>query len=125
MALSEEEQRLLAQMEEALAAEDPKLANALRGTTSRRLHRRRAALAGVGFLIGIACLVGGMQVSPALSIAGFVIMLAASVVAITSWRHVGEVPAGGSRPSVRSPQGEKAFMDKIEERWRRRQDEGQ
>ncbi|MFT4296293.1 MAG: DUF3040 domain-containing protein [Micropruina sp.] len=123
MALSEEEQRLLAQLEEALAAEDPKLANTLRGTTTRRLHRRRAALAGVGFLIGIACLIGGMQLSPALSIAGFVIMLAASVVAVTSWRHVGETTV--SRPSVRSPQSEKAFMDKMEERWRRRQDEGQ
>ena len=123
MALSEEEQRLLSQMEVALAAEDPKLASTLRGTTTRRLHRRRAAVAGVGFLIGIACLVGGMQLSPALSIAGFVIMLAASVVAVTSWRHVGEVSAAD--PSARSPQGEKAFMDKMEERWRRRRDEGQ
>jgi Protein of unknown function (DUF3040) len=123
MALSDEEQRLLDQMEAALAAEDPKLASTLRGTTTRRLHRRRAAIAGVGFLIGVACLVGGMELSPALSIAGFLIMLASSVVAVTSWRHVGDPSA--SRPSVRSPQNEKAFMDKMEERWRRRQDEGQ
>lgn len=123
MALSENEQRLLKQMEAALAAEDPKLANALRGTTTRRLHRRRATVAGIGFLIGIGCLIGGMQVSPALSIGGFVIMLIASVVAVTSWRHVGEAPT--SSPTARSPQSEKAFMDKMEERWRRRQDEGQ
>ena len=123
MALSEDEQRLLDQMEAALAAEDPKLANALRGTTTRRLHRRRAAIAGAGFLIGVACLVGGMQVSPALSIVGFVLMLIASVIAVTTWRHVGDVSSGQS--STRSPQGEKAFMDKMEERWRRRQDEGQ
>jgi len=123
MALSDEEQRLLDQMEAALAAEDPKLASTLRGTTTRRLHRRRAGIAGVGFLIGVACLIGGMELSPALSIAGFLIMLASSVVAVTSWRHVGDPSA--SRPSVRSPQSEKAFMDKMEERWRRRQDEGQ
>lgn len=123
MALSEEERRQLSQLEDALAAEDPKLASTMRGTTTRRLHRRRAALAGVGFLIGIACLIGGMQLSAALSIAGFVIMLAATVIAITSWRHVGD--AAEARPSARSPQGEKAFMDKMEERWRRRQDEGQ
>ncbi len=122
MALSAEEQRLLNQMEAALAAEDPKLANALRGTTTRRLHRRRAAIAGVGFLIGIGCLIGGMEVSPALSVVGFVIMLIASVIAVTSWRHVGEVSS--SRPTARSPQSEKAFMDKMEERWRKRQDEG-
>lgn len=124
MALSDEEQRLLDQMEAALAAEDPKLANALRGTTSRRLHRRRAAIAGVGFLIGIGCLIGGMQVNPIISIVGFVIMLIATVIAVTSWRHVGE--ASAARPASGSPQGEKAaFMDKMEERWRRRQDEGQ
>lgn len=123
MALSEDEQRLLSQLEEALAAEDPKLASTLRGTTTRRLHRRRAALAGVGFLIGIGCLIGGMQLNPALSIVGFVIMLAATVVAIASWRHVGETAA--AHPSSHSPQSEKAFMDKMEERWRRRQDEGQ
>lgn len=34
MALSDEEQRLLDQMEAALAAEDPKLANTLRGTST-------------------------------------------------------------------------------------------
>jgi Protein of unknown function (DUF3040) len=43
VALSDEEQRLLEQMEAALAAEDPKLVNALRGTGVRRVHRRRAA----------------------------------------------------------------------------------
>ena len=123
MALSEEEQRLLEQMEAALAAEDPKLASALRGTTSRRLHRRRAALAGVGFLIGIGCLVGGMELSPALSIVGFIIMLVSCVIAVTSWRHVGDV--ADSNPSEKSPHSERAFMDRIEERWRRRQDAGQ
>ena len=122
MALSAEEQRLLNQMEAALAAEDPKLANALRGTTTRRLHRRRAAIAGVGFLLGVAALIGGMEVSPALSVVGFVIMLAATVIAVTSWRHVGDV---SGRPAARSQQSDKAFMDKMEERWRRRQDEGQ
>ena len=40
MPLSEEEQRLLEQMEEALAAEDPKFASALRGAASRQHHKR-------------------------------------------------------------------------------------
>ena len=128
MALSEDEQRLLDQMEAALAAEDPKLASTLRGTTTRRLHRRRAAASGIGFLIGVVCLVGGMEVDPpylgaALSIVGFVVMLLATIVALTSWRHVGE--GGSGKSSARaSASGEKAFMDKMEERWRRRQDEG-
>ena len=42
MPLSEEELRLLEQMERALVEEDPKLASTLRGTSLRRSARRRA-----------------------------------------------------------------------------------
>ncbi len=125
MALSEEEQRLLEQMEAALAAEDPKLASTLRGTRTRRLHRRRAALAGLGFVVGLAALVAGMQVGAAVSVIGFIVMLAATIIALTSWQHVGDEGASSrplSRP--RTPSGDSAFMDRMEERWRRRQDEG-
>ena len=96
MALSNEEQRLLEQMEAALAAEDPKLVNAMRGTGTRRVHRRRAALAGVGFFGGLALLVAGLYLVTdgpigyiALSVLGFVVMVAAAVTAILSWQHVG------------------------------------
>ena len=41
MPLSEEELRLLEQMERALVAEDPKLASTLRGTKVRQHQRRR------------------------------------------------------------------------------------
>ena len=51
--LSEEELRLLEQMERALVAEDPKLASTLRGTTLRATARRRALLAGCVFLVGV------------------------------------------------------------------------
>ncbi len=97
MALSEDEQRLLEQMEAALAAEDPKLANTLRGTT-RRWHRRRAVLAGIGFIAGITCLIAGMQVHPAVSVIGFVIMLAATVVGVSAWQQSG---LAGGRPGQR------------------------
>ena len=123
MALSEDEQRLLEQMEAALEAEDPKLANTLRGTTARRLHRRRAALAGLGFLVGIGMLIGGMEVHWALSVGGFLVMLASTVVAVSAWRHVGyEADPGAPRGGGRSP--ERDFMDKMEERWRHRNEEG-
>src|SRR3954447_3255790 len=100
MALSDEEQRLLEQMEAALAAEDPKLVNALRGTGTRRVHRRaaaprrggvlpRAALAGVGFFAGLVLLLVGMSTHIVFSVLGFVVMVAAAVIAIYSWQHVG------------------------------------
>ncbi len=129
MALSEEEQRLLEQMEAALAAEDPKLVNTLRGTGIRRVHRRRAAIAGVGFFVGLALLIIGMSTHIALSILGFLIMVAAAVTAIYSWQHVGSGPdprKHTSRPRAPQSSGSgdgQGFMDKMEERWKRRRDE--
>ncbi len=130
MALSEEEQRLLEQMEAALAADDPKLVNAMRGTGVRRIHRRRAAIAGVGFFAGLGLLIAGMLVTPFLSVLGFVVMVAAAVTAIYAWQHVGNGPDPMNRPDrAKTAQGSghvgnQNFMDKMEERWRKRRDEG-
>ncbi len=112
MALSDKEQRLLEQLEAALAAEDPKLASTLRGTTARTLHRRRAAIAGLGFVVGLAALIGGMQLSIIVSVIGFVIMLVATVVALSSWRVV-------ESESQRTPDADAAFTERLDERWRR------
>lgn len=133
MALSEEEQRLLEQMEAALAAEDPKLVNTLRGTGVRKVHRRRAAIAGVGFFVGLALLVVGLYLMSdgpigfvALSLVGFAVMVAAAVTAIYSWQHVGIAPPDNGPDRAHTPPGPSSdgtFMDKMEERWRRRRDE--
>ena len=136
MALSNEEQRLLEQMEAALAAEDPKLVSAMRGTGTRRVHRRRAALAGVAFFGGLVLLVVGLYLATgtrgyiALSVLGFVVMVAAAVVALLAWQHVSSAVDAGDRPDrAKTAQGSRApssqgFMDKMEERWRKRRDEG-
>lgn len=131
MALSNEEQRLLDQMEAALAAEDPKLVNALRGTNVRRVHRRRAAVAGVGFFGGLTLLIVGMSTNLVVSVLGFVVMVAAAVVAMYSWQHVGHGPVeqGPQRSKPKTPQSSgpaqsQGFMDRMEERWRKRRDEG-
>jgi hypothetical protein len=136
MALSNEEQRLLEQMEAALAAEDPKLVNAMRGVGTRRVHRRRAALAGVAFFGGLVLLVAGLYLATgtrgyiALSVLGFLVMVGASVIAILSWQHVGSgVDPTDRGDRAKTPQGSRApsnqgFMDKMEERWRKRRDEG-
>ena len=131
MALSDEEQRLLEQMEAALAAEDPKLVNASAGN---RHATGPSAPRGPGrcrVLRGLGLLIAGMSINPFLSVLGFVIMVAAAVTAIYSWQHVGRAaptPARG-RDRAKTPQGSRpdegqGFMDKMEERWRRRRDEG-
>ena len=87
MALSEEEQRLLAQLEASLAADDPKLAQTLGSqTTPRQIHGRRATLAGLGFLVGVILLVVGLQTVWPLSVLGFLAMFGSTILALGSWR---------------------------------------
>ena len=93
MPLSEEELRLLEQMERALVEEDPKLASTLRGTAFRRSARRRAVVAGACFVVGVVVLMTGAvaQITP-VGIVGFVIMLVSATVALTALR--GQQAAG-------------------------------
>ncbi|MBA2738999.1 MAG: DUF3040 domain-containing protein [Actinomycetota bacterium] len=132
MPLSEEEQRLLEQMEQALADEDPKFASALRGSTLRARLRRTVIVSALCFVAGVAVLMFGvvLKLTP-VSVVGFCLMLAGAYFFATAWRRGGEIaseqPAepSGSQPRAvaRSPR-QSSFMDRMEERWRRRRDEG-
>ncbi|HSX67579.1 DUF3040 domain-containing protein [Nocardioides sp.] len=87
MPLSEEELRLLEQMERALSEEDPKFASTLRGSTLRRAARQRAILAGLVFFGGIALLMTGAvtEMIP-VAVCGFVVMLASATYALSALR---------------------------------------
>jgi hypothetical protein len=85
--LSEEELRLLEQMERALAAEDPKFVSALQGRTLRRMARMRTFAAAVVFVGGVALLMGGAVAQMTwLGIVGFLVMLASATIGLASWR---------------------------------------
>ena len=132
MPLSEHEQRLLEQMERALYAEDPKFASSMRGADARRHHRRRIVLALAGFVAGVAVLFTGLvkQIIP-LGVLGFVVMLASVWFAVLSWQRLskpaGSASAAGGATPLNPRRRQKAhrggFMDRIEERWRRRREE--
>ena len=113
MALSEEEQRLLAQLEASLTADDPKLAQTLGSHTPRRIQGRRATMAGLLFLIA------GLQTSWVVSVAGFLAMFVATIVAIITWQKVTEA-SGRPRPATQTTS--EPFMGRMEDRWRRRQE---
>jgi Protein of unknown function (DUF3040) len=142
--LSEEELRLLEQMERALVAEDPKLASTMRGTSLRATARRRALLGAVTFVIGIVILMtGAVTKVTVVGIIGFVVMLVSAYVALNSWRgqnHAPEQPAApsashppfsvidGGRTKRRGSRGRSSsqggsMMARFEERWRRRRDQ--
>ena len=145
MPLSEEELRLLEQMERALVAEDPKLASTLRGSRMRHHARRRAYIAGAVFVLGVITLMTGAVTSNTIvGIVGFVVMLGAAYVALVSWRGSTaspeqEAPSDPDSPFTlieggrsgrggtlsrgnRGPQ-HGSMMERFEERWRRRRDQ--
>lgn len=141
--LSEEELRLLEQMERALVEEDPKFASTLRGTAFRRSARMRAILAGVCFAAGIAVLMtGAITSNTPVGIIGFVIMLGAATVGVTAIRGRGNAaeqsrPVAGSsgfsvvdggrshrRGFSRNRRSSQSLVERMEQRWRRRRDNG-
>lgn len=151
MPLSEEELRLLEQMERALVEEDPKFASTLRGTSFRRAARRRTVIAAVVFVCGVALLMtGAIMAEVLIGVAGFIVMLVSATYALAAVRGHGAAPAAGSdevrpvgdhgfgvidggrlhkphRPGKRGRsrgQAHGSFMERMEERWRRRREQG-
>jgi hypothetical protein len=129
--LSEHEQRLLDQIEQALYAEDPKWANTVRISDPRSHYRRRLVKASIGFILGIVLLMVGVVIKQIpLGVGGFVVMLAACLWGLSSWKRMnGFGEAAAAAPSDQ-PQGKAgrrgsrpSFMERVEERWRRRHDE--
>ncbi|MBO9520329.1 MAG: DUF3040 domain-containing protein [Nocardioidaceae bacterium] len=154
MPLSEEELRLLEQMERALAAEDPKFVSALQGRTLRRVARMRTIAAGVVFLGGVALLLGGAMAGQTwLGVIGFLVMLGSATLGLAAWRgqrapeerpqpdalfdfddhpHRFDVIQGGRAAKPRRPRKQRApkapkhgtFMQRLEQRWQHRRDQG-
>ena len=135
--LSDHEQRLLEQMEQALLAEDPKFATAMRGADLRRRYRRRAVIAGLIFVIGVVMLMtGAVSQVIAVGVAGFVVMLGAAFYAVTAWRRIpladaaANSAAGVADISPGSPRRQRrskhhgSFMERMEQRWRNRKERG-
>ena len=137
MPLSDNEQRLLQQMEQALYAEDPKFAEGLRKPRAAKMERGRFLLGVGSVVVGLLILVAGVatQLIP-VGVLGFLAMIAGSFVAYGAWSgnleesvesdgsgEDGEDPTRlrGPAPSGDSSDG---FMEKMEDRWRRRKEQG-
>ncbi len=150
MPLSEHEQRLLDQIERALYQEDPKFASTVRATDLRTHMRRRLRRAALVLALGFGLMLAGV-VTPnyPLGIAGFIVMVGALLLAMSSWKRLGQSSGNGGgtgggaqlhvagagpaadRPTrTRSPRRHRpangsdgSFKDKLEQRWKRRWEE--
>lgn len=130
MPLSDEEARMLAQLEQSLAAEDPEFASTLRGSKVLARSRRTAILAVLGFIAGLGVLfAGAVTATTWLGVLGFVAMLVSAYVFSTAWSRGQAIrqaepdasASGGSGRSKNKRSGS-SFVDRMEERWQRRQD---
>jgi len=126
--LSEHEQRQLEQIEQALYAEHPRLARAMRAKDPKVHYRRRVIQAAIGFIIGVGLLVAGLLLKHYqwLAVVGFVVMVISSVWAIASYRRMAGVlitdrrRKRDHRKTAPKPAASGGLMERIEERWRRR-----
>ncbi len=141
MPLSEHEQRQLEQIEQALYADHPRLAKKMRAKDPKIHYRRRVIQAAIGFVIGVGGVAAGFILKYSwLEAAGFAVMLACSAWAVSSYRRMSGIvlerqrgkdrsamDRGGRRRQPKNQRGPKptassGLMERIEERWRRRQE---
>ena len=134
--LSEHEQRQLEQIEQALYREDPKFGRLVRSSDPRVHYKRKLAQALAGVVIGAALIAAGVVTHRVyLEAAGAALALLSLIWATVSWRrHLARVRPARAKASakgqVRPGPGRPAqtrrarMMERMEERWRRRQEGG-
>lgn len=132
MPLSEHEQRMLEQIEQALYEEDPKFASSVRGNRMHKPNRRKRILGASLFVVGAACLPLGVMLDlrlaevPYVSVLGFLLMFVGVVIAIASLRapkvpNVADEDDGKSGTQGKNGRGN--FAKRMEERFKHRFDD--
>jgi hypothetical protein len=87
--LSEDEQRILSEIEQHLDASDPQLVREVSSTTIYRHAGRNLKWAGVGFVAGLAFMIMTFTTSIVLAFAGFLAMLASAIFFERNLRKMG------------------------------------
>ncbi len=124
MPLSEQEQRLLDEMERHLMHNDADVVTASRD--GRTLSYRNIVYGTVLVLVGLGGLIAGVAGRGAIGlvivgVVGFVFMLGGVILAVTPTRA--SVPR--ATPAAAGPKSKKpaSFMDRMNDRWDKRQDD--
>lgn len=122
MPLSEQEQRLLDEMERHLLHNDADVVSAPSG--DRTLSYRNLVYGALLLLAGVGGLVAGVILGGVwgivVGVVGFVAMLAGVMVAVTPVRRA--KPAEPRERSAAKKHESASFMDRMNDRWDRRQD---
>jgi hypothetical protein len=121
--LSDHEQRLLDEIEQALYAEDPKFAASVRAARTRSRTRRSALLGVLGIVAGLALVLVGLVANVVvLSVIGFVFVVAACGYGVQLVRGRSHGAAAAASTSNRAAR-QGGLKGRMEERLRRRFDD--
>jgi hypothetical protein len=119
MPLSEHERRLLAQMEEALAADDPRLVSAMSGSTG--VSRNRLGLGVALVIAGLATLFGGLIAQITIvGLGGFLLSLTGSILIFRAVTAPGTLVSAAPQGSGKAPRARKKLGDRLQDRWDQR-----
>ncbi|GAA1062290.1 DUF3040 domain-containing protein [Agromyces bracchium] len=124
MPLSEQEQRLLEEMERNLYKNDADFVATVGGGGRGRPNYRAIVLGVLLAVAGAGALIGGVASQLTIvGVLGFALMFVGVLVAITPSKRRGAtapMPSSGASPKTAKPQA--GFMDRLNERWDRRQE---
>jgi hypothetical protein len=123
MPLSEQEQRLLDEMERHLMRNDADVVSAPRD--GRSLSYRNLVYGTILVLVGLGALIVGVSMPlTVVGVIGFVVMLGGVMLAVTPSKNAG--PVAMAEEATRPPKAHApsaSFMDRMNERWDKRQDD--
>jgi hypothetical protein len=124
MPLSEQEQRLLDEMERHLMRNDADVVSA--PTDGRTLSYRNIVYGTILVLIGLGALIVGVSTQLiVVGVIGFVVMLGGVILAVTPTRGIPRASSTeAAAPRAQKQRSNSSFMDRMNDRWDRRQ-EGQ
>lgn len=103
--LSEEEQRILSEIESHLSESDPNLVREVSETTVYTHALRNIKWAAFGLVIGVVTMITLLSTSYLLSFVGFLIMLTSLLFLERNARHVGRAGLGQMSQSLRGSGG--------------------
>ena len=121
MPLSEQEQRLLDEMERHLMHNDADVVSAPRD--GRTISYRNVVYGSITVLAGLGLLVLGVAIPQIIvGVIGFVAMVAGVILAVTPTRAAAAARRTDAPRSA--PKSSASFMDRMNDRWDRRREDG-
>jgi len=117
--LSEDEQRILLEIEQRLTEEDPDLVREVASTTVYTHALRNLKLATVLFVVGVVWMILALSTHAVLAFAGFLVMLAAALFFERNARRLGKTGLQQWTQNMRGG-GLKAYLGTTSQRMRDR-----